>query len=51
MVVIGDSKWLMVKNLPAMQKTAVPFLGQENPLENGSASHCSILGLTYWLRW
>ena len=25
----------LVKNLPAMQETPVPFLGQENPLEKG----------------
>ena len=32
-----------VKNPPAMQKTWVQFLGQENPLEKGIATHCSIL--------
>ena len=25
----------MVKNLPEMQETLVPFLGRENPLEKG----------------
>ena len=35
----------LVKNLPAMQKTPVRFLGQEDPLEIGQATHCSILGL------
>ena len=25
----------LVKNLPAMQETPVPFLGQEDPLEKG----------------
>ena len=35
----------IVKNLPAMQETQVPFLGQEDPLEKGMATHSSIL---YW---
>ena len=33
----------MVKNLPAMQETCVQFLGQEDPLEKGMATHSSIL--------
>ena len=33
----------MVKNLPAMQETWVQFLGWEDPLEKGRATHCSIL--------
>ena len=33
----------MVKNLPAMQKTQVQFLGREDPLEKGIATHSSIL--------
>ena len=33
----------IVKNLPAMEETQVQFLGQENPLENGIATHSSIL--------
>ena len=33
----------MVKNLPAMQETQVQFLGQEDPLEKGMATHSSIL--------
>ena len=33
----------MVKNLPAMQEIPVPFLGQENLLEKGVATHYSIL--------
>ena len=33
----------MVKNLPAMQKTRVLSLGQEDPLEKGMAAHASIL--------
>ena len=37
----------MVKNLPAVQKTLVRFLGQEDPLEKGQAIHSSILGLPW----
>ena len=33
----------MVKNLPAMQETRVQALSQEDPLEEGMASHSSIL--------
>ena len=33
----------MVKNLPAMQETQVRFLGWEDPLEEGRATHSSIL--------
>ena len=32
-----------VKRLPAMQKTRVQFLGQEDPLEKEMATHSSIL--------
>ena len=32
-----------VKNLPAMQETQVPSLGQEDPLEKGMTTHSSIL--------
>ena len=32
-----------VKNPPAMQKTQVQSLGQEDPLEKGMATHFSIL--------
>ena len=32
-----------VKDLPAMQKTWVQSLGQEDPLEKGMATHSSIL--------
>ena len=31
-----------LKNLPAMQETQVQFLGQEDPLEKGMATHSSI---------
>ena len=33
----------MVKNMPAMQETRVPSVGQEDPLEKGTAIHFSIL--------
>ena len=39
----------MVKNLPAMQKTQVRSLGQEDPLEMGMATHSSILA--YRIPW
>ena len=32
-----------VKNLSAVQETWVPFLGREDPLEKGMATHSSIL--------
>ena len=40
----------LVKNPLAMQETPVQFLGQEDPLEKGQATHSSILGLPWWLR-
>ena len=33
----------MVKNPPAMQETWVQFLGWEDPLEKGMATHSNIL--------
>ena len=33
----------LVKNLPAMQETPVLFLGQEDSLEKGEATHSCIL--------
>ena len=33
----------LVKNLPAMKETQVRFLDWEDPLEEGTASHSSIL--------
>ena len=33
----------MVKILHAMQETSVPSLGREDPLENGMATHSSVL--------
>ena len=41
----------LVKNLLAKQETPVRFLGQEDPPKKGSATHSSILGLPWWLRW
>ena len=35
----------MVRNLPSMQDIWVQFLGSEDPLEEGIATHSSILGL------
>ena len=35
----------LVKNPPAMLETPVQFLGWEDPLEKGEATHSSILGL------
>ena len=32
-----------VKNLPAVEKTGVQSLGQEDPLETGTATHSSVL--------
>ena len=33
----------LVKNPPAMQETLVRFLGQEDPLKKGKATHSSIM--------
>ena len=33
----------LVKNLPVSQETPVRFLGQEDPLEKGKATHSSVL--------
>ena len=33
----------MVKHLPAIQETRIRSLGQEDPLEEGMATHASIL--------
>ena len=33
----------LVKNLPATQETPLRFLGREDPLEEGMATHSSIL--------
>ena len=49
-VVVYELSWTslvaqLVKNPPAMQETLVLFLGWEDPLEKGYATHSSILGL------
>ena len=41
----------LVKNLPAMQEALVQFLGQEDLLEKGQATHFSTPGLPLWLSW
>ena len=41
----------LLKNPPAMQETLVRFLGREDPLEKGYATHSSVLGLPSWLSW
>ena len=51
-----DIKWAslvaqLVKNPPAMQETLVQFLGWEDLLEKGQATHSSILGFPLWLSW
>ena len=33
----------MVRNLPAMQETWIPSLGQEDPMQKGTARNSSIL--------
>ena len=40
---MGIPSGSVVKNLPAMQETQVRSLGQEDPLEEGMATHSSIL--------
>ena len=40
---VGASLGLVLKNLPAMQETQVGSLGWEDPLEEGMATHASIL--------
>ena len=37
----------LLKNLPALQETLV----REDLLEKGQATHSSLLGLPWWLRW
>ena len=41
----------LVRNPPAMQETPVQFLGWEDPLEKGWATHSSIHELPLWLSW
>ena len=40
---MGVPSGSVVKNLPAMQETQVRSLGQEDPLEEGMATHSSVL--------
>ena len=45
-ILLPPIKWhlaQMVKNLPAMQEARVRFLGQEDPLEKGTAIHSTVL--------
>ena len=42
-LVLGLPRCSVVKNVHAMQKTQVQFLGQEDPLEKEIATHSSIL--------
>ena len=39
----------LVRNLPAVQETWIPFLGWGDALEKGKATHCSIL--TWRIPW
>ena len=41
----------LVKDPSAMQETLIRFLGQEDLLERGEATHSKILGLPLWLSW
>ena len=40
---VGDLVAQIVKNSPAMQEIRVPSLSWEDPLEEGTATHSSIL--------
>ena len=42
-IILGFPRSSSVKKLPAIQEARVQFLGQEDPLEKGMATHCSIL--------
>ena len=41
----------LVKNLPAMQETLVQFLGWDDPVEKGQATHSKMFVLLWWLKW
>ena len=41
----------LVKKPRAMQEILVRFLGWEDLLEKGKATHTIILGLCWWLSW
>ena len=40
---MGFPSGSVIKNLPVMQETRVPFLGWEDPLEEEKATHSSVL--------
>ena len=42
-ICMGFPGGIVVKNLPAMQETRVQSLGWEDPLEEGTVTHSSIL--------
>ena len=44
-LIVGGASLIfqLVKKLPAIQETWVRFLGQEDPLEKGMATHSSLL--------
>ena len=41
----------LAKNLPVVPEVPVRFLGREDPLEKGEATHSNVLGLPLWLSW
>ena len=43
LIILASLAAQVVKNLAAMQETPVRFLGWEDPLEKGMATHFSIL--------
>ena len=43
LIILASLAAQVVKNLAAMQETPVRFLGWEDPLEKGKATHSSIL--------
>ena len=43
-------KLKLVKNLPTMKETHFQSVGQEDPLEKKTATHCSILGKSHGQR-
>ena len=48
--IMGFPDSSLVKNPPAMQETLVQFLGREDPLEKGKATHSSILAWSQTVR-
>ena len=48
-ILILSGRAQLIKNSPAMQEILVQFLGREDPLEKGQATHSIILGLPWWL--